>query len=156
MNIFVLDRDIDLCAQYHCDQHVSKMILESVQIMCTALNKRGMETPYRSTHAMHPGVLWTQSSYANFCWLGNLARALNSEYKFRYGRDKDHASIRVLDDIERLSFESTGLTEFAQAMPEQYKVPGDAVSAYRTFYRHEKRRFATWSRRGEPYWWNPA
>ena len=28
----------------------SKMILESVQMMCTALNKQGFETPYRSTH----------------------------------------------------------------------------------------------------------
>jgi hypothetical protein len=153
MNIFVLDTDIENCAQYHCDQHVSKMILESVQIMCTALNKKGMKAPYRSTHVSHPCVLWAESSFTNFCWLGQLARALNSEYRFRYDRKQDHASIRVLDEIEQFSFEPHGLTEFAQAMPDQYKVPGDAVAAYRSFYRHEKRRFATWTRRGEPLWW---
>ncbi|SER70381.1 hypothetical protein SAMN05421690_10568 [Nitrosomonas sp. Nm51] len=39
MNIFVLDLDIKKCAQYDCDQHVSKMILESAQLLCTALKK---------------------------------------------------------------------------------------------------------------------
>ena len=28
MNIFVLDRDPELAAKYHCDKHVCKMILE--------------------------------------------------------------------------------------------------------------------------------
>ena len=36
MNIFVLDQDIRRCAQGHCDRHVSKMVLESVQMLCTA------------------------------------------------------------------------------------------------------------------------
>ena len=54
MNIFILDNNIEKCARYHCDQHVVKMILESVQILCTALNKKGMQTPYRSTHVKHP------------------------------------------------------------------------------------------------------
>jgi len=35
MNIFVLDQDIDKCAEYHVDKHVSKMILESAQMLCT-------------------------------------------------------------------------------------------------------------------------
>lgn len=47
MNIFVLDLDITTCARYHCDQHANKMILESVQILCTALNKKGFQTPYK-------------------------------------------------------------------------------------------------------------
>jgi hypothetical protein len=29
------------------DQHVVKMILESAQILCTALNKKGFSTPYK-------------------------------------------------------------------------------------------------------------
>ena len=44
MNIFVLDRNIRKCARYHCDQHVVKMTLESVQILCTVLNERGVST----------------------------------------------------------------------------------------------------------------
>jgi len=37
-------------------------------------------------------------------------------------------------------------------MPEQYKVPGDAVTAYRQFYLAEKMGFAKWTRRNLPYW----
>ena len=153
MNIFVLDQDIERCARCHCDAHVSKMILESVQILCTALNKKGMQAPYRSTHVKHPCVLWVEESHDNFRWLARLARALNREYRYRYERDRDHASIAVLDQVEGMRFESRGLTEFAQAMPEHYKVPGDAVAAYRAFYLGEKAAFARWTRRAPPAWW---
>jgi len=37
MNIFILDTDPKLCAQYHCDAHVNKMILESAQMLATAI-----------------------------------------------------------------------------------------------------------------------
>lgn len=71
MNIFVLDEDIERRARYHCDQHVSKMILESVQIMCKALNKTGYTTPYRSTHDNHLCVLRVGASYDNLPGSGN-------------------------------------------------------------------------------------
>jgi hypothetical protein len=152
MNIFVLDTDIKTCAEYHCDQHVVKMILESVQILCTALNKKGFTTPYKSTHQKHPCVLWAEESYDNFDWLKNLTLALNNEYKFRFERDNDHKSIGVLAEIDHYTFESTGLTEFAQAMPDQYKVEGSAVEAYRQFYLGEKMHFARWTKRDIPHW----
>lgn len=153
MNIFVLHHDIRRCAQFHCDRHVTKMILESVQMLCTALNEKGFTTPYRSTHTKHPCVLWVGESFDNFQWLSDLALALNEEYRFRYQRDRDHASIAVLHEISDYRFRSAGLTEFAQAMPEQYKVPGNAVAAYRAFYLGEKSSFAQWTRRPAPPWW---
>jgi hypothetical protein len=152
VNIFVLDEDIRTCAEYHCDQHAVKMILESVQLLCTALNKKGFTTPYRSTHVKHPCVLWVEESYDNFCWLRNLTLALNDEYRFRYDKGEDHRSINVLKEIEGIAFESRGLTEFAQAMPDHYKVPGDAVTAYRNFYAGEKLSFARWTKRRPPAW----
>ena len=155
MNIFILDTGITLCAQYHCDRHVNKMILESVQILCTALNKRGFDTPYKSTHPRHPCVLWADRSFDNFQWLAELTAALNREYRFRYETDRDHASMRVLGEIQHYRYESRGLTEFAQAMPDKYKVKGDAVAAYRAFYLGEKYRFARWTRRPAPDWWIP-
>ena len=153
MNIFVLDNDIRICAQSHCDQHVSKMVLESVQLLCTALSKKGFETPYRPTHAKHPCVLWVEASWDNFNWLAELAVELNREFVWRYNRAQDHASIGVLRQIESMRFESAWLTEFPQAMPDQYKVPGDAVAAYRRFYLAEKSAFASWTRRPAPAWW---
>ena len=152
VNIFVLDRDIDTCARYHCDQHVSKMILESVQLLCTSLNKQGYTTPYRSTHGHHPCVRWLEESHANWRWLRDLALALNREYRYRYQREVDHRSIAVLSAIATLNYADRGLTEFAQAMPDTYKYRGNAVRAYRAFYRGEKLRFATWTRRAAPPW----
>lgn len=152
MNIFVLDENIAHCARYHCDKHVVKMVLESVQILCTALNKKGFSTPYKSTHENHPCVIWVESSYANFLWLNELAVALNKEYRFRFDKAHDHASIAVLSKIENLRYADLGLTEYVQAMPEPYKVAGDAVTAYRNFYRGEKRHFAVWKRRPTPDW----
>jgi len=152
MNIFILDRDIRKCAQYHCDQHVVKMILESAQMLCTTLNKRGLQTPYRSTHVNHPCVLWLDESYDNFLWLKELALELNLEYRYRFGREKDHASIGVIREIEHHRYPAPGLTPFAQAMPDEYKVPGNAVQAYRRFYIGEKLGFATWTGRPAPDW----
>ena len=152
MNIFILDKNIKKCAAYHCDQHVVKMILENVQMLCTALNKKGFTTPYKSTHVKHPCVLWVEESYDNFTWLQNLAIALNDEYAYRYNKKTDHKSMSVLPQIKQHRFESNGLTEFAQAMPDEYKVPGDAVRAYRQFYLGEKMGFATWTRRRKPAW----
>ena len=153
MNIFVLDQDIRRCAQSHCDRHVSKMILESVQMLCTALTSKGFDTPYRPTHVKHPCVRWVSASYDNFLWLSELASELNREYRYRYQRERDHASINVLREIGARRYESTGLTEFAQAKPDEYKVPGDAVAAYRAFYLGEKASFAGWTRRPAPRWW---
>ena len=152
MNIFILDRDIERCAQYHCDQHVVKMILESVQVLCTALNKKGFTTPYKSTHIKHPCVLWVEESFDNFTWLNHLALSLNTEYRFRYEKDHDHKSIQVLDEIAGCTYENRGLTGFAQAMPDEYKVRGNAVKAYRNFYIGEKMKFAKWTRREVPDW----
>jgi hypothetical protein len=156
VNIFLLDQNIETCAQYHCDQHVAKMILESVQILCTALNKKGIATPYRSTHMQHPCVLWAGESFDNFYWLKLLVEELNREYRWRYDKPKDHASIAVLAAIDVERFEANGLTPFAQAMPEVYKRPGDPVRAYRDFYCGEKAGFATWKKRSAPHWWAPS
>lgn len=155
MNIFVLDHDRQRCARFHCDQHVGKMILESTQILCTALHNRGIDAPYRPTHNRHPSVIWAGASVDNFRWLAGLARQLNEEYRYRYRKTDDHASIKALEQVENAEFESHGLTEFPQAMPASYKVPGDAVAAYRNFYLAEKSAFATWTRRSQPDWWLP-
>ena len=152
MNIFILDRNIKTCARYHADQHVVKMILESAQMLCTVVNRNGGRAPYKSTHPKHPCTLWTGRSLSNWRWLRRLALALNQEYRYRYGTASDHKSARVIQELPFPEIADIGLTEFAQAMPAQYRVPGDAVQAYRRFYIGEKARFAKWTRRRPPRW----
>jgi hypothetical protein len=128
------------------------MILESVQILCTALNKHGFKTPYKTTHQKHPCVLWAEHSYDNFSWLKKLAKELNEEYKYRFNKINDHKSITVLHEISEHRYKRLGMTEFAQAMPEKYKVKGNPVLAYRKFYAGEKMGFAKWTKRSIPFW----
>ncbi len=57
---------------------------------------------------------------------------------------------------EPSTIEDLGLTPFPQAMPDVYKVPGDAVAAYRRFYIGEKASFATWTKRPIPTWFRQS
>ena len=152
MNSFILDTDIAKCAKFHCDQHVLKMILESLQMLCTVLNKKGIETPYKSTHVKHPCVLWLEKSFDNFEWLASLAVALNYEYRFRFSKPNVHKSDSVLKHIEQHKYHSNGLTSFVQAMPKQYKIINDPITAYRQFYLGEKMLFVRWAKRDIPDW----
>lgn len=154
MNIFVLDADTEKCAQYHADQHVVKMTLESTQILCTVLSLLGFAAPYRPTHVRHPCVRWAGESLSNWRWLLNLTFHLNAEYRYRFERQRDHRSAVVARALPLPPISDIGLTEFAQAMPEVYRVPGDPVLAYRKFYIAEKSRFATWTKRAPPPWFS--
>ena len=80
MNIFYLDPDPEVAVRYHCDQHVWKMPLEYVQILCTALHRYGLEAPYKPTHAKHPSVLWAGDNLAQWQWLRDFAGLLFAEY----------------------------------------------------------------------------
>ncbi len=153
VNIFVLDTDIQRCARYHADQHVIKMILESTQMLCTVVNQNGGASPYKSTHGNHPCALWAGRSLSNWVWLRRLALALNDEYLYRFKAPADHRSARIARGLEPPAIADPGLTEFAQVMPEEYRVEGDAVQAYRRFYLGDKSRFAKWTRRRPPEWY---
>ena len=82
------------------------------------------------------------------------AIALCSEYTHRYG--KIHGSQSVIEWCAAHGGKpkTGGLTDFAQAMPDQYKQK-DAVAAYRAYYLAEKLRFAKWAPRAvAPLWIN--
>ena len=149
MNIFVLDENPAIAATYACDKHVVKMILESAQMLCS-VHPEGT-APYKRGFYNHPCTKWVRASVANYDWLIEHARALCTEYTRRYG--KVHKSEKVIDwcDTNRPELPDVGLTPFAQAMPEDYKNE-DAVEAYRTYYRNDKRRFATWKDVDPPTW----
>src|SRR5210317_1125408 len=85
MNIFYLDSDPEVCASYHCDKHVVKMIVESCQMLSNALPKD--EAPYRRTHYNHPCSKWVRESWNNWWWLAQLTECLLSEWRDRYGHD---------------------------------------------------------------------
>lgn len=156
MNIFILDTSPLLAAQYHADRHVVKMILESAQMLCTAINEGvgAPITPYKSTHKNHPCTKWVSTSKANAMWLYDLMECLGSEYTHRYG--KQHLTIKKMREARIkqlicLALPDEPPTPFAQAMPDQYKNT-DAVQAYRTYYINEKHDLLRYTNRDLPDW----
>jgi hypothetical protein len=143
MNIFVLDNDPVIAATYYLDKHAVKMPLEFAQLLCTAISLQGLETPYKSTHINHPCAKWLRESLGNWNWLILHGLAVSEEYTKRYG--KRHKSQDVIEWCAENppKFESTGITPFAQAMPDEFKNE-DVVEAYRAYYIGAKNQIATW------------
>ena len=157
MNIFVLDENPTRAAEYHCDKHVVKMILETAQMLSTVHRKYGYDGDelYRATHANHPCTVWAGQTADNYSWTWRLFVALCDEYTLRY--NKIHATARLLEPLSWMPEElpETGLTPFAQAMPDDVKGP-EAVLAYRAYYRKYKRDIAVWNYSDAPEWWCAA
>jgi hypothetical protein len=151
MNIFILDTDPTLAAQYACDKHVVKMVLETAQLLSTVAHVNGIEAQYKPTHKNHPCTLWAGKSKSNAEWLIAHGVALGKEYTRRYG--KVHKSSLVIADLAALpsALPDLGLTPFAQAMPDIYR-NADPVVAYRKYYKTAKADIATW-KTATPNWW---
>jgi hypothetical protein len=153
MNIFVLDEEVEKCAEYHCDKHVIKMILESAQMMSAVVRLQGYDIGYKLTHKNHPCTIWARKSLSNYKWLKTLTTLLNAEYRYRYDKNINHKSYDMVLTLPTPKLPDIGLTPFAQAMPEQYRNT-DAVKAYRDYYINEKSSFLTWTKRITPKWIN--
>lgn len=152
MNIFFLDKDVKLSAQFHNNKHVVKMILEYAQILSTVCNSYGMITKYRPTHKNHPCVKWAGSSSYNWKLLKILSYWLNEEYKFRFSESKDHKSWRIINFLQCPPIFNNNKTTPCLVMPDDCKKE-TAVDSYRNYYLFHKRHLADWGRRGPPYWW---
>jgi hypothetical protein len=174
MNIFYLDQNLKLCAIYHCNKHVVKMILEYAQLLYTAiwvicenpkeylsvapLNGSGKHG-YRPTHQNHPSAIWTRECLENYQWLCQLAMEVCAEYTYRYGKIHScQVHIEWLRDHPPPGLSRSpdgGITEFRCAMPDQYKVEGDPIKSYRNYYQGDKRAIAEWApKRSAPDWYN--
>jgi len=155
MNIFVLHRDPVVAAQMQCDRHVVKMVLESAQMLSTAVNVLGGEARYKTAHVNHPCSIWARETLGNFIWLYDHGMALAKEYTERYG--KRHKSEEVIqdcmDEIRPLPLYNLKRTPHPLCMPDEYKTT-DVVESYRSFYIGDKSRFAQWNKtRPAPQWW---
>ena len=162
MNIFYLDKDAEIAAQYHCDKHCVKMILESAQLLSTAhrvldgdedADRLGL---YKSFSPNHPSAIWVRQSDQNYNWLWELLHYLGIEYSKRYDKVHSiHSSIRIALGISPSNIPRAVFMAPPQCMPDQYKVEDDPVQGYKNFYHGEKAAFAQW-RLGEPAWWKGA
>jgi len=180
MNIFYLHPDPLICAEQHCDAHVTKMAVETAQLLSTAHRvvdgemyegrttkghriKRYFhpdtlmnEELYKVAHINHPSTKWVRQSAANYNWLYELWANLCAEYTYRYGRT--HESWRKLEYLLLLPPMQISDSEFTQPTPAMKQYPeciveGDSIQSYRNFYWADKREFAKWTKRDKPEWW---
>lgn len=141
MNIFFTDQCPIKCAKNLDTKRVNKMILESCQMLATAVNENGGSAIYKSTHKKHPSTLWATESYSNWRWLWNHMVALALEYKKRRG--KVHASFKkfIKSDIKvqaKKYIQDKGLTDkpncaARQDMGISYKHLDDVYTAYKLY-----------------------
>ena len=147
MNIFAIEgtnNEIDWVrsAQSQDNYRVVKMILESTQMLCCALNELAGEqvTPYRSTHKNHPSTKWVRSSSANFEALTEHTLAMLDEYTERFG--KIHKCYYVLEKCLEIydasAFPAQQATRLPLAMPYEYQ-SDNVVESYRKFYASKPR-----------------
>ena len=148
MNIFHLHKDPKKCAEYHCDKHVVKMILETAQMLSTAYRKKfnDGEELYKTAFPKHPMTIWVGASGDNFFWTIKLLDQLLYQYTLRY--KKVHSTIKISNLFHgRYKLWHGWKTEFTpppQCMPDEYKHK-DYITAYKQYYIGEKKRFAKYT-----------
>ncbi len=157
MNVFYLDHDTKICAEYHNDKHCVRMVLEYAQLLSTAHRiideDMANKFVYKSTHKNHPSAIWVRQNKCNYDWLYKLFVDLAEEYTYRYGRI--HLSYKKLKHIlvyPPNNIEDGNFTQPTPAMPDHYKIPGDSLASYRCYYKQHKKHLAKWTKRPVPSW----
>jgi hypothetical protein len=160
LNIFYLDQDPILAAQYQCSKHVTKMPLESAQMLSTAHRiLDGEDAPiecYKIAHKGHPCTIWTMETSSNYEWHYKHFVALANEYTYRYG--KIHASFTKLNNALKnlpknikhgpFTIPTLAMKDYPECM-----FPNDPVKSYRAYYRTKKDKFKmVWTNREVPDW----
>ena len=184
MNIFLLDENLELCAQYHCDKHVVKMIIEYAQLLSTShrildssnkyselsKNNRIVErfalddeslnfSLYKASHVMHPCGVWIRECAGNYNYLYKLFVYLHEEFVYRYS--KIHSTFAKLGEILKTLPQKidqnieVNYSSIPLCMPDEYKTDS-YVQSYRNFYIYGKSKAfnVTWKNREIPKWYS--
>lgn len=162
MNIFISDPDPIVSAQNLDDKRVNKMLLESAQLLCTALRVHGAPelAKYGITHINHPSNVWARQTRENYAWLLSHMKGLADEYTFRTG--KTHKTYRELyDDLVKGvdAIPEGQLTPFANCAARQdmginFKHMDNVPEAYKLYLvaRWERDKLIPkWTNRSRPF-----
>lgn len=164
MNIFSTSHCPTQSAQDLTNIHVTKMVLESAQLLSTAHHVLdGVQVGYKPTHSGHPSSKWTRNSSTNYQWLYAHYKALCDEYTFRTG--KAHKSSELLSILSSLpkNIKGGGLDPFALCVPEEFQRLGlfDQTISYRAYLNVKLKEWACrekpikveWTNRKQPEWY---
>lgn len=173
MNIFYLDHNPVIAAQYLVDSHVAngKMIVEAGQMLanCYSLKRLSeIDVPLtqkgkKRVHGYynHCCSKWVRSSLSNFQWLVDHAIAMGEERYYRTGKGHFTSSFINWCNNNKPDMVDLGLTTPAMAFNncDQFKDVNDVVSSYRKFYVFDKRfnkkgyKMDVYTKRNKPQFW---
>lgn len=108
---------------------------------------------YSASHMNHPCGVWTRESDSNYRWLFRLFQETSAEYTHRYGKiHKTWTDVSSFLSRPPRNIAAGDLTQFPQAMGDEFKVQDDPITAYRNYYLGPKAAFAKWTNRPAPDW----
>lgn len=151
MNIFYLDEDLNLNAQYHVDRHVVKMITEQNQLLSSVHWLNNSQAPYKLTHKNHPCAIWARDSLDNYIWLCRMTLSLCKEYTYRYGKIHKGEEVAIWHLNNLPNIPSLGITSRPKCMDNKYKLE-NVIDSYRNYYIYAKSHLHLWKNREKPYW----
>tara|TARA_B100000749_G_scaffold208403_1_gene163434 strand:- start:3734 stop:4309 length:576 start_codon:yes stop_codon:yes gene_type:complete len=133
MNIFYLDADPRQSAEYHCDAHIRKMVVEYAQLLCNQhwlsddeadMRRAINNTFFKPTHTTHKCTKWVGLNAFAYAYVYIMWEELQNMYITRYA--KHHGSMRLLDPLLTLPTRLyNGMTEDIE---DDTKFPTDDLS----------------------------
>lgn len=158
MNIFVTSHCPIQSALELDNKRIVKMILETAQMLSTALRRHGVGNGphYKSAYQKHPCTLWTGRTRGNFGWLVDHGLSLCAIYSSIYGRV--HASEGVIQfaDRNRKKIPAGSLQPFADCAEFKHRTDLNIHERYQMFmnykWNHRDTTPPVWSRRKTPIW----
>jgi hypothetical protein len=180
MNIFALSPDPQEAAEWHCDKHVVKMIIESGQMLSTAhrmldgnetrrpsstgktmsryweLEDSREDVLYKAVHTGHPCTIWTMQSDRHYFWHYLLFEFLCKEYTYRYGKvhSTETKLLNVLKEKPK-NIPKAPWNPWPLAMKSNPECMNhiDPIGSYQKFYQTKQERFSmVWTKRETPNW----
>ena len=133
MNIFFLDKSPELAAKYLCDKHVPKMLLESSQMLSTAIQRHLGGTIgelYKPAYPKHPMTIWVGDNKNNFKWALENASFINKQYEVRF--NKNHKSNRTYYGFLHPEYEDIIKDRMDKLSPIDYLISASPVQIARS------------------------
>jgi Pyrimidine dimer DNA glycosylase len=166
MNIFVTNTCPKMAAQALDNKRVVKMVLETAQLLSTAIFINNSDTTYddiyKPTHIKHPCTIWASLNLGNWDWLFEHFVALCGEYSFRYY--KQHASEKISSYLlkYRTCIKNGEMTTFANCTRSEilqidFKHISDTCEAYKQYLNSKwyyDKSPPKWINREPPLWYN--
>lgn len=159
MNLFLPSPSIEISVESLDDKRVVKMVLETAQVLSTAIRLYDPETTmpvYKMTHKNHPVSIWVRTTPENYKYTLDYFVKICNEYTYRFGKiHKSESLLPYFIDFFKVLLNDTtniGLTQFANCTDfKKDEVHTAYKKALTTKWKNDKIK-PRWTGRTQPIW----